>query len=75
MSPTETTQPLRVAVITETYPPEINGVANTMHHLVTGLAGRGHRVRLVRPRQLGDPQPGAPDPDRETLVPSLPIPG
>lgn len=68
-------RPLRVAVVTETYPPEINGVANTMHQLVAGLAGRGHRVRLVRPRQLVDPRQGAPDPDGETLVPGLPIPG
>ena len=75
MSATETTRPLRVAVITETYPPEINGVANTMRHLVTGLTGRGHIVRLVRPRQAGDPRPGTPDPEGETLVPGLPIPG
>ena len=75
MSATETTRPLRVAVITETYPPEINGVANTMHQLVTGLAGRGHPVGVVRPRQAGDPRPGTPDRDGETLVPGLPIPG
>ena len=72
---TETTRPLRVAVITETYPPEINGVANTMRHLVTGLAERGHQVRLIRPHQAGDPKPGASDPIGETLVPGLPIPG
>ena len=72
---TETTRPLRVAVITETYPPEINGVANTMRQLVTGLAERGHQVRLIRPHQAGDPKPGASDPIGETLVPGLPIPG
>jgi glycosyltransferase involved in cell wall biosynthesis len=75
LSAAETTQPLRVAIITETYPPEINGVANTMRHLVTGLVERGHRVRLIRPHQAGDPGPGAPDPEGETLVPGLPIPG
>lgn len=64
-----------MAVITETYPPEINGVANTMRHLVTGLAARGHRVRLIRPHQAGDPRPGASGPVGETLVPGLPIPG
>jgi glycosyltransferase involved in cell wall biosynthesis len=72
---TETIRPLRVAVITETYPPEINGVANTMRHLVTGLTERGHQVRLVRPHQAADPGPGTSDPTGETLVPGLPIPG
>jgi glycosyltransferase involved in cell wall biosynthesis len=63
---------LRVTVITETYPPEINGVANTMGHLVRGLEQHGHQVHLVRPRQPGEtPASGV----RETLVPGLPIPG
>lgn len=63
---------LRVSVITETYPPEINGVANTMGHLVRGLGQRGHQVHLVRPRQPGEtPASGF----RETLVPGVPIPG
>jgi glycosyltransferase involved in cell wall biosynthesis len=66
---------LRVAVVTETYPPEINGVANTMRHLVCGLEQRGHRVHVVRPDQAGDSAPcGERRPD-ETLVPGLPIPG
>ena len=43
--------PLFVALISETYAPEVNGVANTLGHLVTGLRARQHRVQLVRPRQ------------------------
>ena len=46
---------LHIALISETYPPEINGVANTLGRLVEGLRGRGHRVQLVRPRQAADP--------------------
>ena len=42
---------LRVAVVTETYPPEVNGVANTLARMVEGLRERGHAVQLVRPRQ------------------------
>jgi glycosyltransferase involved in cell wall biosynthesis len=42
---------LRVAVVTETYPPEINGVALTIAHFVEGLRQRGHDIQLVRPRQ------------------------
>ncbi len=42
---------LHIALISETFPPEINGVANTLGRLVDGLRGRGHRVQLIRPRQ------------------------
>ena len=40
-----------ICVVTETYPPEINGVALTMSRLVQGLHARGHVVSVVRPRQ------------------------
>ncbi|QDQ26755.1 glycosyltransferase family 1 protein [Chitinimonas arctica] len=46
--------PLRLAIVTETYPPEINGVAMTVGRMVSGLAARGHQVDLIRPRQQGD---------------------
>jgi hypothetical protein len=42
---------LRVAFVTETYPPEVNGVALTMARVVAGLQRRNHDVQLVRPRQ------------------------
>ena len=42
---------LRVAVVTETWPPEINGVAVTLAKLVQGLGHRNHDVQLIRPRQ------------------------
>ncbi|MFN6171232.1 MAG: glycosyltransferase family 1 protein, partial [Burkholderiales bacterium] len=42
---------LRVAFVTETYPPEVNGVAMTLAHLVQGLHSRNHDVQLIRPRQ------------------------
>jgi glycosyltransferase involved in cell wall biosynthesis len=64
---------MRVAVVTETYPPEINGVANTMRQLVHGLSGCGHRVLLVRPRQAADRRNRRPW--GHFLVPGLPIPG
>jgi glycosyltransferase involved in cell wall biosynthesis len=73
---TEQRRTLRVAVATETWPPEINGVANTMRHLVEGLERCGHRVHLVRPRQPDAVPLASPGPRRtETLVPGLPIPG
>ena len=42
---------MRYAIITETYPPEVNGVALTVKGLEQGLRERGHDVELVRPRQ------------------------
>ncbi len=42
---------LRIAVVTETYPPEVNGVATTVARFVRGLCERHHEVQLVRPRQ------------------------
>lgn len=45
---------MRYSIVTETYPPEINGVALTVQGLVHGLRTRGHAVELVRPRQQDD---------------------
>jgi glycosyltransferase involved in cell wall biosynthesis len=42
---------LRIAVVTETFPPEVNGVAMTLGRIVDGLLQRGHAVQVVRPRQ------------------------
>lgn len=42
---------LRLCFVTETYLPEINGVATTVGRLVNGLLARGHQVQLIRPRQ------------------------
>lgn len=40
-----------VAFVTETFPPEINGVAHTLNMLVSGLEQLGYRISIVRPRQ------------------------
>lgn len=38
-------------MVTETFPPEVNGVAMTLGRIVEGLLQRGHAVQVVRPRQ------------------------
>ena len=38
-------------IVSETYPPEVNGVALTVQSLELGLRELGHRVEVVRPRQ------------------------
>ena len=47
----EALNPRNICVVTETYPPEINGVALTVAYLVSGLRARGHTVSVVHPRQ------------------------
>jgi glycosyltransferase involved in cell wall biosynthesis len=42
---------LRICVVTETYPPDINGCAKTVGKLVDGLRRRGHEVQLARLRE------------------------
>ncbi len=45
---------LRIAVVTETYTPEVNGVALSAARFVEGLRRREHEIQLVRPRQDQD---------------------
>lgn len=80
--------PLRLAFVTETFPPEINGVAGTVARLFDSLRERGHDVELVRPRQpvdaasvpASDPasdlaSDGARDPNRDHLLTAgMPLP-
>jgi glycosyltransferase involved in cell wall biosynthesis len=66
---------LRLAVVTETYPPEVNGVAVTVARLIEGLLLRGHEIDLVRPRQaLRGPQGTAVEGLQELLMRGMPIP-
>ena len=44
---------LRIAVVSETYPPEVNGVAVTLSKVVEGLRNANHAVQLIRLRQNG----------------------
>jgi glycosyltransferase involved in cell wall biosynthesis len=65
---------LRVAVVTETWPPEVNGVAMTLSKLIHHLGKRHHTIQLIRPRQdkndAGIEQTGW----SELLLRGLPIP-
>ena len=65
---------LFVAMVTETYPPEVNGVARTVALMVEGLRRRGHHIQLVRPRQKDAEQPANESGFEELLVGGIPIP-
>lgn len=66
---------LRVAVITETYPPEVNGVAITIGHMVRVLRKRKHHIQLIRPRQHKQDAATQDDGYEEVLLAGMPIPG
>ena len=62
---------MRIAYVTETYPPELNGVSLTVERTVRHLRRRDHRVDLIRPRQPGEAANSA---DDEMLTMGCPIP-
>ncbi len=64
---------VHLGLVTETWPPEINGVSMTLSRLVRGLRNRGHRVSIVRPRQRHEALREQANGD-ELLRPGVPIP-
>lgn len=65
---------LRIAVVTETYPPEVNGVAMTLGRVVNGLQVRNHQIQLIRPRQNADDVPRPTATLSEHLQRGIPLP-
>lgn len=63
---------MKICLVTETYPPEINGVAKTLHRISHDLKVLGHSVTIVRPHQSGEAKVSKIP--HITIVPSLPIP-
>lgn len=63
---------MRIALVTETWPPEINGVAMSVYQLAQGLKLRGHSLLVIRPAQAAIM---ADNPaDQEVLVKGFAIP-
>ncbi|MFF7197444.1 glycosyltransferase family 4 protein [Streptomyces sp. NPDC088197] len=65
---------MRVAIVTESFPPDVNGVAHCALRTAEHLARRGHEPLVVAPAGPADQDPG-PDPCPVIRVPSLPLPG
>ncbi|NNM70488.1 MAG: glycosyltransferase family 1 protein [Gallionella sp.] len=66
---------LNIALVTETYLPEVNGVAITIGRMVDGLRQQGHHIHMIRPRQHKQDIAAKADGYEETLVSGMPIPG
>ena len=63
---------MRIAIVTETYAPDLNGVARTLVALVGELRRLGHSVSLVRPTPRGVDLPLE---EGEVRVTGMAIPG
>ncbi|MES2693764.1 MAG: glycosyltransferase family 1 protein [Verrucomicrobiota bacterium] len=65
---------MKLALVTETFPPEINGVAMTFGTIVCELGQRGHAVTVYRPRRRDLPAADTHPEYVEVPVPGMPIP-
>src|SRR6516165_605825 len=72
---------MRVAIITESFPPDINGVAHCVLRVAENLVARGHQPLVVAPQppRSTHARSGAKDPASSPCpvvrVPSVPLPG
>ena len=66
---------MKICLVTETFPPEINGVSMTLSRLVTGLVRCGHHLHVIRPRQFKTDGRGNGQVYSQDLVRGIPIPG
>jgi phosphatidylinositol alpha 1,6-mannosyltransferase len=67
---------VRIAVITESFPPDVNGVAHCVLRIAEHLVTRGHQPLVIAPRPAGSqPWPDRAVPYPVVRAPSLPVPG
>ncbi|MFG2605501.1 glycosyltransferase family 4 protein [Streptomyces sp. NPDC048514] len=66
---------MRVVIVTESFPPDVNGVAHCALQTARHLVDRGHLPLVVAPAQAPGSAPDANAPCPVVRVPSLPLPG
>jgi phosphatidylinositol alpha 1,6-mannosyltransferase len=67
---------VRIAVITESFPPDVNGVAHCVLRVAEHLVQRGHHPLVIAPRPADClPRPDGALPYPVLRMPSLPMPG
>ena len=79
---------MRVAIITESFPPDVNGVAHCVLRVAELLASYGHHPLIIAPRPPGERgareedkkgqhgrREGTPFPFPVVRVPAVPLPG
>ena len=58
---------MNIDIVTDTFPPDVNGAAMTLGRLATGLMARGHRLHVIRT--------GEPTTPWQTSMKSMRLPG
>jgi phosphatidylinositol alpha 1,6-mannosyltransferase len=66
---------MRVVIVTESFPPDVNGVAHCALQTARHLVDRGHAPLVVAPAPAPGQRPAALAPCPVVHVPSLPLPG
>ncbi|MFJ6127856.1 glycosyltransferase family 4 protein [Streptomyces griseoviridis] len=66
---------MRVVIVTESFPPDVNGVAHCALQTARHLVDRGHTPVVLTPAPAPGHRPDASAPCRVVHVPSLPLPG
>ncbi|MFJ2563679.1 MULTISPECIES: glycosyltransferase family 4 protein [unclassified Streptomyces] len=66
---------MRVVIVTESFPPDVNGVAHCALQTARHLVDRGHAPLVVAPATAASTGPDALAPCPVVRVPSLPLPG
>jgi phosphatidylinositol alpha 1,6-mannosyltransferase len=72
---------MRVAIITESFPPDVNGVAHCVVRVAELLAARGHQPLVIAPkpprtkRSQREQKDSGPFPYPVVRVPAVPLPG
>ncbi|WP_405446132.1 glycosyltransferase family 1 protein [Streptomyces achromogenes] len=66
---------MRVVIVTESFPPDVNGVAHCALQTARHLVDRGHHPLVVAPAPAPGTGPDGGAPCQVIRVPSLPLPG
>ncbi|MGZ0204291.1 glycosyltransferase family 4 protein [Streptomyces sp. RM1] len=66
---------MRVVIVTESFPPDVNGVANCALQTARHLVDRGHHPLVVAPAPAPGSGPDTDAPCPVVRIPSLPLPG
>jgi phosphatidylinositol alpha 1,6-mannosyltransferase len=66
---------MRIALVTESFLPDVNGVANSVVRVADHLVSRGHHPLIVAPQPPAKAEPVPSLPYPVVRLPSLPMPG
>ncbi|MFI0811465.1 glycosyltransferase family 4 protein [Streptomyces echinatus] len=66
---------MRVVIVTESFPPDVNGVAHCALQTARHLVDRGHHPLVVAPAPAPGSRPDTDAPCPVVRIPSLPLPG